>query len=282
MTAAATHPSLSVSIVTYSPDFGVLTKCLASLAEALRQAAADGILGRAKVVIVDNGPGTGFAPLLREDAERNLSPPGPGTVKVMSGHGNVGYGRGHNLAILECDESYHLVLNPDVILDPQSISEALHFMQMHEDVGFVSPAAVGAEGEKQYLCKRYPPLFDLVLRGFSPVFLRRILRARLERYEMRGETGSTPVLDIPIASGSFMFLRRDVLKKLGGFSDAFFMYFEDFDLSVRLNRVSRIAYVPAVKIIHLGGDAAGKGWGHVCMFVRSGITFYSRHGWKWF
>jgi len=56
--------------------------------------------------------------------------------------------------------------------------------------------------------------------------------------------------------------------------------FEDFDLSLRFARQAAIAYVPAVRIRHAGGDAAGKGWAHRGMFIRSAFTFFQRHGWR--
>lgn len=280
LASAAADNGLSVSVVTYAPDFAILEQTLSSLGKALSEASTGDAVSRIVVLIVDNGPGEEWEPRLRAAARRALQLPAAGTVKVISGHGNVGYGKGHNLALADSGEHYHLVLNPDVILDSRAIIEAVHFMEEHDDVGLVAPSVCGPDGKTQYLCKRYPAVLDLLLRGFAP-FLERSFRARLERYEMRNETLGAPHLDVPIASGSFMFLRRPVLDRLGGFSSDFFMYFEDFDLSVRLSRISRIAYVPAVKITHLGGNAAKKGWKHIRMFVRSGITFYARHGWKW-
>jgi GT2 family glycosyltransferase len=89
------------------------------------------------------------------------------------------------------------------------------------------------------------------------------------------------VFDVPIVSGAFMFFRGSVLRRLGGFSDDYFLYFEDFDLSLRAAEVCRIAYVPSVRITHFGGDAAGKGIRHVSLFMKSACTFYRQHGWRW-
>jgi hypothetical protein len=50
---------------------------------------------------------------------------------------------------------------------------------------------------------------------------------------------------------------------------------------VRLNRVTRSAYVPAVRIVHHGGRASRKGWRHLVEFARSGLRFFRKHGWKW-
>ena len=271
-------PKISVSIVTYAPNLDVLRKALSSLSAAIGYARARSALGESVVWIEDNGPGLIWKTRLEELLAKELT---SCTASVISGHGNIGYGRGNNLAIQRCAQDYHLVLNPDVVLEEAALFEALAFMEMHRDVGMLTPSVTGTNGERQYLCKRYPSVLDLLLRGFAPAAVKLFFHKRLEKYEMRDETGDNSMLDVPIASGSFMFFRRDDLFRAGGFAEAFFMYFEDFDLSIRIGKISRIAYVPAVKIIHYGGQAAGKGPKHIAMFIRSGFTFFMRNGWKW-
>lgn len=281
MVLGSAPPGFSVSIVTYAPDLGVLGRTLSSLNEALSRARFAQLIGHAALYLVDNGPGMECELKLRALLETATDRGRSNSVEIISGHGNVGYGKGHNLAISRSTAEYHLVLNPDVVLDSQAIVEAVRFMTAHDDVGFITPAARGEDGQPQYLCKRYPAVTDLLLRGFAPRRIQDIFRSRLDCYEMKKQMLNGPVLDIPIASGSFMFLRRRVLEAVGGFSDAYFMYFEDFDLSMRIAGVSRIAYVPSVKIVHLGGNAAAKGWRHIAMFGRSALTFYRHYGWKW-
>jgi GT2 family glycosyltransferase len=77
-----------------------------------------------------------------------------------------------------------------------------------------------------------------------------------------------------------MFARREVLGAVGGFSPDYFLYFEDYDLSMRIRRTSRIAYVSRVRIVHHGGDAAKKGGTHVRLFLASAFRFFRTHGWK--
>jgi len=81
--------------------------------------------------------------------------------------------------------------------------------------------------------------------------------------------------------GAFVLARRDAIDRTGGFDPRFFLYFEDFDWSVRLNQVARNAFVPSVSIVHHGGGAARKGWRHVARFIGSGFRFYTKHGWRW-
>jgi hypothetical protein len=78
-----------------------------------------------------------------------------------------------------------------------------------------------------------------------------------------------------------MFCRREPVAAIGGFSDAFFVYFEDFDLSLRAATVGVLAFVPQVKAVHFGGNAARKGLRHVVLFARGAMAFFNRHGWRW-
>ena len=271
--------SLTVSVVTYAPEFVVLVETLGSLARALDRAYAEECLGQSRVTVIDNGPGTRFAEPLRQLVHAAL--PAPFEAEVLSGHGNVGYGRGHNLALLVSDADYHLVLNPDVTLAPEAIVAALSYMKRNAEIVILAPEASDERGEPLYLCKRYPSVLDLTLRGFAPRAVRRLLRARLDHYEMRDLPRSEAKRGVPILSGSFMFCRRGPIAAIGGFSDAFFVYFEDFDLSLRAAAVGGLAYVPTVRIVHRGGHAARKGLCHVALFARSALTFFNRHGWKW-
>jgi len=229
-------------------------------------------------VLVDNGPygearARAIASLVAGWGER---------VGLLTGHGNVGYGRGHNLAIARSEGAYHLVLNPDVELASDALANALAFLDAHPDCGLLAPAVRDDAGSLQYLCKRWPTVLDLFLRGFAPGWLRERFRPRLDRYELRDLINEHDVVwDPPIVSGCFMLFRTTVLKALGGFDPRYFLYFEDFDLSLRAARLARLAYVPTVRIVHHGGGAARKGLRHVRMFAASAAKFFGQHGWRW-
>lgn len=156
-------------------------------------------------------------------------------------------------------------------------------MNEHPDCGLMSPQATWDNGSVQRLCKRYPSsVFDLLLRGFAPRSIKNIFNKRLAHYEMADVINANDVYwNPPIVSGCFMLFQTEVWKQLGGFDPRFFLYFEDFDLSLRTKRVN-VAYVPSVKIIHHGGHASHKGWWHINMFTRSMVTFFNIHGWRWF
>jgi GT2 family glycosyltransferase len=200
---------------------------------------------------------------------------------VISGHGNVGYGRANNLALARADSDAHLVLNPDVEIDADAVRAGLAALREHAAIGAVAPAVYRADGEREYLCKRHPTVRVLFLRGFAPEAMRRRHAEELARYEMRDVIGNAYLEGVPFASGCFLLVRTELLRRLGGFDPAYFMYFEDFDLCARIAKEAPIAYEPAMRIVHHGGDAARKGARHVAWFAASAWRFFNRHGWRW-
>jgi hypothetical protein len=268
--------SLTVSIVIYGNDLRRLGPTLASLATAAIE--VPGGAASVRLVLVDNGP----YETARSAMLTGLIALWGGTTEVLSGHGNLGYGAGHNLAIARSGGAYHLVLNPDVELASDALAQALAFLDGQTGCGLLAPAVRDDVGALQFLCKRRPTVLDLLLRGFAPSWLRERFRRRLDRYEMRDLINERDIVwDPPVVSGCFMLFRTTVLRALGGFDPRYFLYFEDFDLSLRAAALARVAYVPAVRIVHHGGGAARKGFRHVWMFAASGAKYFSRHGWQW-
>ncbi|MGE0356868.1 MAG: glycosyltransferase [Burkholderiales bacterium] len=269
--------SLSIAIVTYAPDERLLARTLAATAAAIAFARESGSLGQAYVQVVDNGP-EGLAPMLRNLAEAALARAGSVALEVITGHGNVGFGRGHNLALANATSDFHLILNPDVEMAPEAIGAALRYLDAHPEVGALTPAARGPGGETEYLVKAFPTWGVLLVRGFVPRFLHAPFRKRLDAYELRHVDWGREQSPIALASGCFLFCRASALEAVRGFDPGYFLYFEDFDLTLRLSKVTTVAYCPTVKIVHHGGGAASKGLRHIAWFVKSARRFFAAHG----
>jgi GT2 family glycosyltransferase len=269
--------SVSVSIVVYFPDATWLTATLNTLVAALSHARQAGAVRRATICLVDNQSASSHCPYRAQlDAARREF--AWIETDAIAGQGNIGYGRANNLAIARCAGSdFHLVLNPDVKLAEDAITNSLHYLQQHPECGLVSPVATDPEGRPLYLVKRFPDLLTLALRGFAPGWIRQRFVARLEAYERKETPFDAELSDAQIVSGCFMFVRQTLLAKADGFDPAFFLYFEDFDLSFRIAKFAGIARVANVRIVHAGGSAADKGWWHVWLFLRSALRFQWKH-----
>ena len=276
--------SLQISIVTYRPDLKLLERCLRKLAQAIVTGREQGVMRTVHLALIDNSEHRGVAEEVNNLGKARFADANV-HVTYLHGHANIGYGAAHNLVLHGTGSDYHLVLNPDVEVAAESLANGIRWLDTHPDVGALAPAVIGPAGNVEYLCKRYPAVFDLFLRGFAPTPLRGMFKRRLARYEMRDLLDADPprdVLGIPALSGAFMLVRRTAIDRTGGFDPKFFLYFEDFDWSVRLNRITKTAYVPSVQIGHHGGGAARKGLHHIHLFIASGWRFYRKNGWKWF
>jgi GT2 family glycosyltransferase len=235
------------------------------------------------VALIDNSEDRAIAAEVRELATRCLGQSGA-RLTILEGHANIGYGAANNLALHGTGADYQLVLNPDIELAPGALVNAVRWLERRLDIGAVAPAVADTAGSPLYLCRRYPAVLDLALRGFAPGFVRALFRRRLDRYELRDRidpSGNAPVEGIPLLSGACMLVRRKAIDATGGFDPGFFLYFEDYDWSVRLNRVAKTAYLPAMRAVHHGGGAARKGWRHIAWVARSAARFYGKHGWRW-
>jgi GT2 family glycosyltransferase len=233
------------------------------------------------------------------------------SVTLRQGWGNVGYGAAHNSVLSKLTSDYHLILNTDVELAPDSLEYAVNYLSTAPDTVLVSPAATDFMGNKQHLCKAYPSLLQFWLRGYAPPFMRRQFAKYMAAYERRdldsmpslpplvkqrgqlGRTSSAPVqnlaneaqqtaADVAIVSGCCMLCKTTELQKEGGFDPRFFLYFEDFDLSLRLGKHGAVVYLPTMRVRHGGGNAAKKGPEHRRYFIRSAVSFFNKHGWKLF
>jgi GT2 family glycosyltransferase len=267
----------SAAVVTYFPDTLLLERALRSLGVAIDRARREGVLSSARVFLIDNGDERSL-----ESVREALAAAGPTApeVELRHGHGNIGYGRANNLVLPALDSDAHLVMNPDVEVAEDAIVQALRALSSSSRMGAIAPSVQGAAGERQYLCKRYPSVWVLFLRGFAPERMRRRFRDALDAYEMRDVSPESAFAPVPLASGCFLLVRTELFRRLRGFDAGYFMYFEDYDFSVRLGRESQVAYVPGVKIVHHGGEASRKGWRHVAWFLRSAWRFFATHGWK--
>ncbi len=271
---------LTVSIVIFYSAQDLLQRTLRSVYRSAHAARSAGSLGGIRLYLVNNTPDPGYREQINQLVERwphHQDCP----LVYREPADNRGFGAGNNSVLSLLDSDYHLVLNPDVELAEDALALGLQRMASEPDIVLLSPGVWGPDGEREYLCKQYPSVLVLLLRGFAPALLRRAFRQRLEAYEMRAACSTDDVVSVPLASGCFMLLRTAALRRVGGFGEGYFLYFEDFDLSIRLSSQGRVAFDPQVRIVHHGGYAARKGWHHRALFVRSALHFFREHGWRW-
>lgn len=266
---------LSLATVLYRNDAAQLTRFREHLLAALAHARATLPIAKVSMAIVDNAA--------HEDGEQFravfASTPGIDSKRFICPDSNLGYGRAHNLCLHQGGD-FHLILNPDVYLAEDAITEGLKHLLTQRDCVLVAPQGCDQHKQPLHLAKRYPDVFSLALRGFAPRPVQQWFKQHLSHYHY-GDQQAQQAFPITIASGCCMLARTDCLQRLGGFDPDFFLYFEDFDLSLRLQKQGRLDCLPTMKIIHDGGNTARKGQWHIRQFVSSATRFFNKHGWRW-
>ncbi|GAI80195.1 unnamed protein product, partial [marine sediment metagenome] len=97
-------------------------------------------------------------------------------------------------------------------------------------------------------------------------------------YEMR-TVSSGLIYSTSIVSGCFSLFRTEVFQKVGLYDERFFMYFEDFDISRRVNKYFKTVYYPKVSVYHEYRREAQKNPRLFKIFVKSAIKYFNKWGW---
>lgn len=257
---ASTH-DLTIVIVNYNVrDF---------LAQALRSVqAAVGSLS-VETWVVDNNSIDGSVDMLREDFP---------WVRVMANRDNVGFGTANNQAIRASGGEYILILNPDTILQEDTLSELVSFMSARPDCGAVGCQILNPDGTFAPESRRSfptPATAFYRMTGLSRLFPR---SPRFGRYNLT-HVSRNQVTEVDALSGSCMMVRRQAIDEAGAFDEDFFMYGEDLDLCFRIQQAGwRILYDPATQIIHYKGESTKKGdFRYVRLFYGAMILFMDKH-----
>lgn len=262
---------LAVSVVLFKTARPLLEGLVSTLAKALGSACAEGTL-KTVVILTDHSP-TPLPEDWRAGLQRLLAP----SMRLDYRHAgeNPGFGAGHNQAFGRgAGAEYFLVANPDIEFAPGSLAAGLAFLDVHPELGLLSPALIEPDGGRRPACFRYPDLPTLLARAGGGQWARR----RSFRYECR-DWDPDAIRSPLLSSGCCMLFRAAAFARLGGFDPGYFLYFEDYDLSLRAGRHGLAAYFPGMAIVHRGGGAARKGLRHAVLFVHSAVRFFSKHGW---
>ncbi|MEM1142686.1 MAG: glycosyltransferase family 2 protein [Pseudomonadota bacterium] len=269
----------------HNSDLDSLHATLAHLGESVLRASELSLLSSTTITLVDNGSEPGYQQRLSAIFEASFGDtescqPILKTrleTKLEISAENPGYGAGHNTAQLGNAADYVLVLNPDVELHVDALTEFCRLIESQPMVVAANPHSRRVTGVREFLCKRYPAVDVLILRALSPENLPAFLRQRLDRYEYR-DLPADKSQSVELLSGACLFARGETFRRVGGFDPRYFLYFEDYDLSMRLREFGELRYLPDARIVHHGGNAARKGARHVRWFATSALRFFVAHG----
>jgi GT2 family glycosyltransferase len=267
---------LSISMVLYESDLKLLADAINSLNLACRHAARWSAVV-CSLDLINNKPNDkdreAVSSLARSIPREHLA------VTLIEANVNGGYGAGNNISIRRHkDANYHLVLNPDVLVKEEALTNALHYMESNPDAGLLTPKVLGFDGTPHYLCKLHPTLLDMFVRSTSLPWFSNLFARRNMRYEMRDHDYRAVIRPVPYPTGCFMLFRRPILDLVGGFDEGYFLHYEDADIGRRVSQISETAYVPSVVILHKWHRDSHRSWRMRWITVKSGLRYWRKWG----
>lgn len=252
---------LSVIIVSYNVKH-FLEQCLHSV-----RTAGTGI--ETEIFVVDNASVDGSVNMVTDKFPE---------VKCIANPDNQGFAKANNQAIRQSNGEYILLLNPDTIVETDTFSKIIGFMDSHADAGGLGVKMVDGTGKFLPESKRGLPTpivaFYKVF-GFS----RLLPKSRIFGKYHLGFLEKDKIHQVEILAGAFMLMRKSVLDEVGLLDEDFFMYGEDIDLSYRIIKAGyHNYYFPETRIIHYKGESTKKGsLNYVFVFYNAMIIFARKH-----
>ncbi|HOV11220.1 MAG TPA: glycosyltransferase [Bacteroidales bacterium] len=252
---------LSVIIVNYNVKY-FLEQCLHSVIKA-----GQGI--DMEVFVVDNNSVDGSAGMVCEKFPE---------VKIIENSDNKGFSKANNQAIKQSTGEYVLLLNPDTVVEEDTFSRIISFMDSHADACGLGVKMLDGKGHFLPESKRglpTPAVAFYKVFGLAKLFPKSKI---FGKYHL-GYLDKDKVHEVEILSGAFMLLRRTALDKAGLLDENFFMYGEDIDISYRITQAGyKNYYFPETRIIHYKGESTKKSSvNYVIVFYNAMIIFARKH-----
>lgn len=191
-------------------------------------------------------------------------------LRLIRNGKNIGFGAAHNKMLNADMGKYHFVINPDITVSSDVISDIADFMEQHEDIAMLMPKILNSDGTEQHLPKERPTFKRLFL-GRLAKFSKRFAKIRSE-YTW-ADKPVTEVTDIDFCSGCFFCIRSEVFKALGGFDERYFMYLEDADLALAAKKFGRVVIAPQFSVTHTWERESAKSLKYLLIHIISSFKF---------
>ena len=258
---------LSIVIVNYNVKY-FLRQCLSSV-RASEQVLPGGEVLELEVWVVDNDSVDGSAEMVRQEFPE---------VHLICNHENVGFARANNQALQQATGDYLLLLNPDTVVQPDTLALCIDHMRQHPETGGLTVKMVDGRGRFLPESKRGFPTPEASFYKISGLVKLFPHSRRIAAY-YAGHMDEDEEGEIAIMCGAFLMLSRQAYQAVGGLDESYFMYGEDIDFSWRIKLAGfQNYYLPRTRIIHYKGESTRKGsMNYVYTFYNAMAIFVNRY-----
>lgn len=198
-------------------------------------------------------------------------------VKIVQNIAPLGFGENNNKGAMASIGDYIAIINPDIILQTDSIDKMIKKLQQSRNNAIYAPQLLNPDGSIQYSVRSF-----ITLR----MFIRRLLSRgndgnisdEIVKYLCK-DIDVTKTQTVDWALGAALFMTRETYALLGGFDQRYFLYMEDEDMCLRAWKMNiPVIYYPESKMVHNHLRASFKLSRKTFMHFKSLYIFFKRHG----
>lgn len=231
------NPLISIIICTYNTKDMTL-KCLDRVKKSIEY-----LKMPVETVVVENGS-DGTVGILRKKYP---------WVKLVEPKANTGFAKGNNLGIKAANKNskYLLLLNTDSFLEPETLKKAVDFVENNKECDVLGCRLNYGNGKLQPSAGNLPTPVS-VWTWLWGLDLLPIVGKKLKSVHPKDKLFFKTSKKVGWVMGTFLFMKSEVIKKVGGFDEKIFMYMEEVELCKRIEDSGfTIWYTPSFEIIHL-------------------------------
>lgn len=197
-----------------------------------------------EIVVADNGSTDDSVDLLKKE----FSP-----VGILQLDRNYGFAEGYNRALKQVTADYYMILNSDVLVEPNWLNPLVELLESNKNVAACQP---------KILSLQHPDRFDYAgaAGGWLDQYGYPFAKGRIFDHCETDQGQYNDASPIFWASGAALFIRAKVFHEVGGFDPYFFAHQEEIDLCWRIQRKGYEIYsCPRSVVHHLGGGTLPRG-----------------------
>lgn len=242
-------PDLSIIILNYKTSSFVLDS-IRSIENHYRKNVNS---GNFEMIVTDNASPDDSLKVFRDYAQKTQFK----TFHVVDNGGNLGFGAGNNKGLPYAKGRYILFLNPDTIVEPNTLTYMIDFMDQHPEVGAASCKLINKNGNIDFNCHRGFPTPWNAFCYFSGL-QRMFPKSKIFAGYTQGWKNMDTTHEVDVIEGAFMIIPREVGKAVGWFDEDYTFNGEDIQLCYDIKKLGKkIYYVGEMNIMHIGGVSGG-------------------------
>lgn len=198
-------------------------------------------------------------------------------LRIQRNIQNIGFGPAANQAAASSDGEWLLVLNPDCLVDSDTIERLISIAQLQHRAGVIGVRVVGQAGHPAGANRRRDPTLKRSLMSLFGLARLEHRWPALAGVNMPAPLQVREVERVDAVSGACLFLGRELFAKVGGFDEGYFLHCEDLDLCRRVRDSGfEVGYADSISVVHQQGSSSHRRPLFVSRHKHAGMWRYFR------